>query len=360
MSASLLSWIRPEILSASPYPLERIPEGALRLDAMENPFDLPPEIHQRLGEDLADLPLNRYPDGSAQELKNLLGPSLFGLPPDHLFLGNGSDEILLNLFLATPGPILLAEPTFSMYRIIANITARKVETVTLSPDLTLDMTALIAASKKVKPSLILLSHPNNPTGLELVEEEMRQLCKDFSGGILLDEAYYPFSRRTLLPLQREFPQLMILRTFSKMGLAALRLGILAADPKIVSELNKIRLPYNLDAMTQRAAVIICREFLPVLNEQVKWIVGLREELAASLRRLPGIEPLPSSANFLLVRVNGANSTEVYRQLAEHKIIIRDVSRQHPLLAGCLRITVGTREENEHLVSALELILKGLK
>ncbi len=355
----LTDWIRPEIRAASPYSVEAVPEGALRLDAMESPFDLPPDFHRKMGEEMAGIPLNRYPDGSASELKELLGKTLFGLPPDHLFLGNGSDEILQNLFLATPGPILLSEPTFSMYRIIAKIAGRPVATATQSEDLTLGTEVLIEAAREHRPSLIVLSSPNNPTGREIEEEAVDQLCREFSGAVLLDEAYFPFSGRTLLSLRRRHPRLMILRTLSKMGLAALRLGILAADPRIVAELEKVRLPYNLNLLTQRAATLVCREFLPVLEAQVRSIVVLREDLRRSLSSLPGVEPLPSSANFLLIRIEGKDPAEVARGLAERGILVRDVSRQHPLLAGCLRVTIGTAQENERFTGALALILKGI-
>ncbi len=351
-------WIRPEIRAESGIPQEPVPEGTLRLDAMENPFDLPPEIHRRLGEDLARLPLNRYPDGGASELRELLGKRLFGLPSDHIFLGNGSDEILQNLFLLTPGPILLAEPTFSMYRLLARITGRPVGTVPLEKDFSLDPEALLEAVKRLRPSLIVLSHPNNPTGRDLDSRAVERLCREFSGGILVDEAYFPFSGNTLLSLRDTCPSLMVLRSLSKMGLAALRLGVLAANPRIVAELDKIRLPYNLGILTQRAATLICRESFPVLEAQVRMIIGLREELRDRLQTISGVAPLPSSANFLLVRIAGADPSIVAQRLALQGIRVRDVSRQHPLLAGCLRVTIGKREENDRFASTLALILKG--
>jgi histidinol-phosphate aminotransferase len=351
-------WIRSEIRSSTAYPVESVPEGTLRLDAMESPFDLPADFHRRLGEEMAGIPLNRYPDGSASELKELLGKTLFGLSPDHLFLGNGSDEILQNLFLATPGPILLSEPTFSMYRIIARIAGRPVATVTQSSDLILDTRELLEAVREHRPSLVVLSSPNNPTGREVSEETVDRLCGEFPGAVLVDEAYFPFSGRTVLSLRKSHSRLMVLRTLSKMGLAALRLGILAADPRIVAELDKVRLPYNMNLLTQRAATLVCREFLPVLEGQVRSIVDLREDLRRSLSCIPGVEPLPSSANFLLIRIGGKDPAEVARALAERGILVRDVSRLHPLLAGCLRVTIGTAPENGRFTAALAHILKG--
>ncbi len=351
-------WIRQDILATSAYPVEKAPGGTLRLDAMESPFDLPEAFHRRLGEEMAGISLNRYPDGSASELKEILGKSLLGLSPDHLFLGNGSDEILQTLFLATTGPLLLAEPTFSMYRILAEMTGRTVVTATLSEDLDLDVEALLAAARKHHPSLIVLSSPNNPTGRDVSEETVDRICREFSGGVLVDEAYFPFSGWTALSLQRAHPRLMVLRTLSKMGLAALRLGILAADPKIVAELDKVRLPYNLNLLTQRAAILVCREFLPDLESQVRSIIHLREDLLRSLSAIPGVCPLPSSANFLLIRIGGKDPSVVARALADRGILVRDVSRHHPLLAGCLRVTIGTATENERFAATLALILKG--
>lgn len=350
-------WIRKEIKASRGYPVERAPEGAIRLDAMENPFDLPPLVHQRLGEEIATLPLNRYPDGEARELKQVLG-SVLEMQEDCIFLGNGSDEILLNIFLSTPGPILLAEPTFSMYRVLAQIADRKVIGFPMSLDFTLDMRKFIDAAVSESPSLIVLSHPNNPTGVGLNLKDVQGLCESFSGGILIDEAYYPFSRDTLLPLQKDFPNLMILRTLSKLGLAGLRMGILSADPSIVQELNKVRLPYNMDAVTQKAALVICKEFFPLLLEQTGWIIRLRETFLADLKRIPGVVPIPSRTNFFLVRLTKANPSIVQSLLLDEKILVRDVSGHHPLLSGCLRVTVGKKEENALFLSALERILKG--
>lgn len=352
------SWIRKDIRATKAYHTEPAPEGTIKLDAMENPFDLPPVVHQRLGEEVSKIPLNRYPDGDAGDLKKLLG-SILGVPAGNLFLGNGSDEILLYLFLATPGPILLAEPTFSMYRIIAGVSERRIASILMSEDLSLDIQKLIDAASSENPSLIVLPNPNNPTGMGLDVKDIQRLCQSFSGGILLDEAYFPFSGETLLPLQKDYPNLMILRTLSKMGLAGLRLGILSADPEVVRELDKVRLPYNMDAMTQKAALLICREFFPLLEEQARWIVRLREQFMEGLNRLPGVAPLPSKANFILLRLLKADPSAIHRLLLKENILVRDVSGHHPLLAGCLRVTVGRKEENDLFLKVLERILKGL-
>lgn len=351
------SWIREDILRTSAYPVPSVVQGTVRLDAMENPFDLPPAIHRRIARELASVPLNRYPDGEARDLKELLG-TMLDLPPRNLFLGNGSDEILLYLYLASRGPVLLAEPTFSMYRILGEITGRPILSVQLSDDLTLDMTRLIETTKRDAPSIVVLSHPNNPTGLGLDAGDLERLCQSFGGGILVDEAYYPFSRKTMRPLQDRFPNLMILRTLSKLGLAGLRLGILIAAPAIIRELDKVRLPYNMDSMTQKAAMVICREFFPVLEEQASRINDLRDRFIASLGAIPGVVPVPSLANFFLLRLSSADPTRVQRLLKEQRILVRDVSHQHPLLSGCLRVTVGKKEENDLFVSTLERILKG--
>lgn len=339
------------------YPVARVPEGTVKLDAMENPFDLPAIVHERLSEEIRKLPLNRYPDGEARDLKKVL-ESVLNIPEERLFLGNGSDEILLNIFLATPGPILLAEPTFSMYKILADVTRRTIIGVPLAPDLNLDTGKILESASKFSPSLIVLSHPNNPTGLGIGTGDVRNLCRGFPGGILIDEAYFPFSRETLLPLQEEFPNLMILRTLSKLGLAGLRLGILAAMPGIVRELDKVRLPYNMDVVTQKAAEVVCREFFNLLEEQAGWIIALRDQFASDLSAIQGVTPIPSKANFILIRLANADADNIHRLLLEEKILVRNVSHHHPLLEGCLRVTVGTRKENGLFLAALARILKG--
>jgi histidinol-phosphate aminotransferase len=352
-----IAWIRADIRASQGYRPEPLPEGAIRLDAMENPFDLPPVVHQRLGEEIAKIPLNRYPDGKARELKKVLA-SILGMKEEQMFLGNGSDEILLDIFLATQGPILLAEPTFSMYRILAMVAEKKVIGVPLSGDLALDMPRFIDVARRERPSLVVLSNPNNPTGRGVDVGDIRTLCENFSGGVLIDEAYYPFSRESGLPLQKDFKNLMILRTLSKLGLAGLRLGILSADTSIIQELDKVRLPYNLDAVTQRAALVICQEFFPLLEEQAEWIIRLRESFTEALSHISGVVPLPSRANFLLIRLEKADPSVVHDLLLSEKIIVRDVSGHHPLLSGCLRVTIGRKEENDLLLLALERILKG--
>lgn len=354
MKKESLAWVRPELCVMSGYSVLESSEGMIKLDAMENPFGLPEDVRSRLAREVASLSFNRYPDPQARELKEVVSRVL-GVPVPRLFFGNGSDEVLLNLFLSTAGSIVSPEPTFSMYRIIAKSVGRNFRGVSLLPDLTLDMKSLETVLKEEKPGILVLATPNNPTGTAYSMEQISQaatLAERAGFTTLLDEAYFPFHGESALDAFPGRESFLVLRTFSKMGLAGLRLGFLSAPEPIVGILDKIRLPYNMDALTQKAAVFLLNEVLPLLEEQVQEIRVLREDLQEKMSRIPGISPIPSRANFILFRVAGKSPEEIFRFLLEKGVLVRDVSSHHPLLNGTLRVTVGTREENMIFLNAL--------
>ncbi|MHB8543568.1 MAG: pyridoxal phosphate-dependent aminotransferase [Leptospirales bacterium] len=350
-----LSWVRSELCEMSGYSVLESPEGTIKLDAMENPFGLPEKVRSRLAEEVSALSFNRYPDAQARDLKEVVSRVL-KVPVSRLFFGNGSDEVLLNLFLSTSGSIVAPEPTFSMYRIISKSVGRRYRGVSLLPDLTLDMKALEAVLCEEKPGILVLASPNNPTGTAYRMEQIGQAAEMASRAgftTLLDEAYFPFHGESALDLFPNSEQILVLRTFSKMGLAGLRLGFLVAPEEVVGILDKIRLPYNMDALTQKAAVFLLNEVLPLLEEQVQAIRDLREQLQAEMSDVPGVSVIPSRANFILFRVIGKSPDEVFRFLLGKGVLVRDVSSHHPLLVGTLRVTVGTREENMVFLNALK-------
>ncbi len=355
MKKESLGWVRPELCSMSGYSVLESPEGTIKLDAMENPFGLPEDVRSRLAREVSSLSFNRYPDPQARELKEVVS-GVLGVPTPRLFFGNGSDEVLLNLFLATSGAIVSPEPTFSMYRIIAKSVGRPFRGFSLLSDLSLDMKALERVLQEEEPGILVLATPNNPTGTAYSMEQIAQaatLASQAGFTTLLDEAYYPFHGESVLDGLSDLENLLVLRTFSKMGLAGLRLGFLSAPEEIVGILDKIRLPYNMDALTQKAAVFLLKEVLPLLEDQVREIRVLRDELQEKMSRISGVSPVPSRANFILFRVFGKSPEALFQFILGKGILVRDVSSHHPLLSGTLRVTVGTREENMIFLNALK-------
>ena len=349
-----MSWVRDDLKNARGYHVLDAPEGTIKLDAMENPFGLPDSVQASLAEAVASLPLNRYPDPQAKDLRREAS-RLTGVSPEKLIFGNGSDEILLNLFLATKGTIVAPEPTFSMYRIISGSIQRTFKGFPLRADFSFDPEMLPSVLSGEPPGVLVLASPNNPTGVAYPLKNLfraAEIARDYGFVTLLDEAYYPFHGESALS-GAQGENLLVLRTFSKMGLAGLRLGFLVAPEPVIQLLDVLRLPYNMDSLTQRAAVLLMKEVYPLLEQQVREICRLREDLFQKMQDIPGVFPVPSRANFILFRVKGVSPSRLFKILLEKGILVRDVSGHHPLLEGTLRVTVGTSEENECFLKALK-------
>ncbi len=347
MSFSLSSVLRPHILSVKPYSSARDEyEGTegIFLDANENPFG-----------SATGQPYNRYPDPYQAQLKRKIA-NLKHVRPEQIFLGNGSDEPIDLLIRAacTPGQdeIILLPPTYGMYEVSAGINNVPMVKVSLTPDFQLDVPATLAAiAAHPKAKLIFLCSPNNPTGNSLQREDVIQIIEAFAGLVIVDEAYIDFSSEpSFITLLDRFPNLVVLQTFSKAwGLAALRLGMAFASAELISVLNKIKAPYNVNALTQQLASESL-DNLTVKDKMVKEIISQRELLLVQLSTLPLVQKVfPSDANFLLVRV--PDGKRVYQYLVDGKIIVRDRSGVR-LCEGCLRITVGTPDENSKLIESL--------
>jgi len=350
-SALALEPIRPEVVAMSGYKVLDS-TGMIKLDAMENPYRLPPELRRALGERLAEVPINRYPVPGHAELAQAIR-ARFGVPHDAgLVLGNGSDELISMLAVATAraGAVHLApQPSFVMYEMSARLAGSRFVGVPLRADFSLDVDAMLAAIAQHRPAVVWLAYPNNPTGNAFAPEAIEAVLAAAPGLVVVDEAYQPFAQDTWMPRLGEHDRLVVLRTVSKLGLAGLRLGYLAAAPRWTEQLEKVRPPYNVNALTD-AAARFALEHLDVLDEQAARIRVGRDRLARRLRELPGIEVFPSSANFVLVRVADSERTE--RGLRSRGLLVKDVGRMHDLLRNCLRLTVGTEEENDLLFEAL--------
>jgi len=306
-------------------------------------------------ETLGKVSANRYPDPRATAVRERLRRHL-RLPADqHLLLGNGSDELiqLIQLALARPGATVMApEPTFVMYRMIATFCGLDFVGVPLDGEFGLDRRALETALAEHRPAVVFLAWPNNPSGNLWPRADIRFVLERAPGLVVVDEAYEPFAGETFVEELGAWDNLVVLRTLSKLGLAGLRLGALAGPAAWLDEIDKLRLPYNVNVLTQASAAFALDHF-DVLAEQAATIRGERERLSASLGRLPGVVAYPSAANFILLRVPRGRARAIFDALLTRGILIKCLDGAHPQLADCLRVTVGTPAENARLEAALE-------
>jgi histidinol-phosphate aminotransferase len=340
--------IRPEILAMSAYAVPH-PGGMVKLDAMENPYALPPVLRRELAQRLASVELNRYPEPNPRRLRELIARRMRVPPGMELLLGNGSDDLIqvLAIAFARPGAALAyPSPTFVMYSMNAAFTGMRAIAVPLREDFSLDADAFIARMRAEQPALVFLAYPNNPTGVLYPREDVLRIIEAAPGVVVLDEAYHVFAGETFMDELVRFANLLVLRTVSKLGLAGIRLGYLAGRPEWIEQLNKVRQVYNVNVLTEAAALFVL-EHLDVLEAQAAELLAERERLGAALAALPGVKVFPSRANFFLVRVRDAEHT--FEALRHQGVLVRKL---HPALAHCLRITVGTPEENRILLSAL--------
>ena len=348
-------WVRREVKALSAY---HVPDSAnfIKLDAMENPYHWPEQMVDDWLAVLRDVSLNRYPDPSPAGLKASLAEAM-GVPEGmDVILGNGSDELIqiIALALAQPGRVILApEPSFVMYKMIATFTGMEYVGVPLADDFSLDMDVLLAAIEQHQPAVVFLSYPNNPTGDLFDRKAVSAVIKASPGLVVVDEAYHAFAGDSFMDELGKYDNLVVMRTVSKMGLAGLRLGLLAGPSEWLAEFDKVRLPYNINVLTQASAefALSRRE---VLEEQTRQICVDRELLMAELQKIGGVKPFPSRANFILFRV--PNAAEVFAALKEHKVLIKNMGATQGPLAQCLRVTVGTAEENAVFLKVLRQVL----
>jgi histidinol-phosphate aminotransferase len=350
--------VRPEIQGLTAY---QVPDatGLIKLDAMENPYVWPEDLHREWIEGLKDVHVNRYPDPRASALQAVLREAMDIPQGMGLLMGNGSDELIqmLALTVARPGrKILSLDPGFVMYRMIGLFAGMQYRGAPLRPrDFSLDLPAVLAALEREQPVLTFISYPNNPTGNLFEAEAVERIIAASPGLVILDEAYAPFTDMSFLPRLGEWPNLLVMRTVSKMGLAGLRLGFLAGPGEWLDEVDKTRLPYNINVLTQVSAAFALRH-RPILDEQTRRIRGERERLFAALARLDGVQPYPSQANFILLRVPGGCAGAVFEGIKAGGVLVKNLDGAHPSLADCLRVTVGRPEENDAFLAALRATL----
>lgn len=354
MSAGPDRIVRDDVRAMSAY-FVPTPAGMVKLDAMENPYGLPEALRREIADAVANAELNRYPDPSAPALVARLRSAMAVPAGCALLLGNGSDEIIHLMIeaCARPGAVVMApSPTFVMYSVYTKLCGLRYASVPLNADFTLDTGRFIEAMAEQRPAIVFLAYPNPPAGNLFPEADIERVIAAAPGLVVVDEAYQPFARRSFLDRLARFPNLVVLRTLSKLGLAGIRLGYLLGSPEWIREFDKARSPYNVNVLTQIVAekVLGHRE---VLDEQARAICAERARLVERLRALPGVVAFPSDANFVLARMPRA--ADVFEELKRRGVLVRCFP-EPPMLKDCLRLTVGTPAENDRLLETLRTAL----
>ena len=342
--------VRQNIKDLRAYHVEEIPDG-IKLHANENPYPPDPELLKRFQESLKDFASNRYPDPDCRDLKKAISKRI-GVPQDHLVIGNGSDELIMLLMqvFCNPGDaIAFPDPSFSMYSIIAQGLGLCPAPLPLNERWDFKAGDFLQAAKQADAKILFLSYPNNPTGNCFSETEIRQVMENYSGILVLDEAYQDFSGKTFLGDISTHNNLIVLRSLSKIGLAGLRVGYAVGAPEVVRQMNKVRLPYNSNAVSQAFAELLLTNF-SLVQQQIDAILKERKRLLQALEKMERVTVFPSDSNFILFRV-AENGVSLFQKLMKDGVLIRDLSA-HPRLRDCLRVTIGTPEENDAFLSQL--------
>ena len=347
--------IRQDVQAMHAYAIQDS-AGMAKLDAMENPYQLPPVLQAELGQRLGALAINRYPGARVDALRAALGRYARMPAGCALMLGNGSDELisLLALACALPGASVLAPvPGFVMYAMSAQLQGLTFHGVPLTADFELDEAAMLAAIAQHRPAITYLAYPNNPTANlwdDAVIERIILAAGEEGGLVVMDEAYQPFSSKSYLDRMARHGHVLLMRTLSKFGLAGARLGYLMGPQALIEQVDKVRPPYNVSVLNCECA-LFALEHEAVFAAQALEIREQRAVLFKALADLPGVRAYPSDANMILLRVPDA--LRCFVGLKQRKVLVKNVSSLHPLLANCLRLTVGTVDENRLLLAALQ-------
>lgn len=352
LSPLIARYIRQDVQSMHGYAIQPS-AGMVKLDAMENPFPLPEALRHELGKRLANVAINRYPGARIDDLRAALARYV-NLPEGYdLILGNGSDEIITLLSMAcdVPGAKVLAPvPGFVMYDMSARLQGVQFVGVPLTADFELDEAAMLAAIVEHQPAIVYIAYPNNPTANLFDDAVIEKIISAAPGLVVFDEAYQPFASRSYMDRVTGHDKVLIMRTLSKFGLAGVRLGYLLGPKALVAEIDKVRPPYNVSVLNAEAA-LFALEHADEFARQAAVLRSERTRLIAALKAMPGVTPFPSEANMVLTRV--PDSAALFEALKQRRVLVKNVSKLHPLLANCLRLTVGTPEENDLMIRALK-------
>ncbi len=351
--------IRPDVQAMHAYAVQDS-AGMVKLDAMENPHRLPPALQAELGQRLGALALNRYPGSRVNDLRQALAEYAQVPPGFELMLGNGSDELisLLALACAVPGARVLAPvPGFVMYAMSAQLQGLQFTGVPLTADFELDLPAMLAAIARDKPAITYLAYPNNPTANlwdDAAVEAIVEAVGQQGGLVVMDEAYQPFASKSYMQRLAGHRHVLLMRTLSKFGLAGVRLGYMVGPQALIDQIDKVRPPYNISVLNCECA-LFALEHRAEFAQQASALVQAREQLIADLALLPGVQPFKSDANMVLVRLagDGERAASVFDGMKARGVLVKNVSKMHVLLTNCLRLTVGTADENRQMLQALQ-------
>jgi histidinol-phosphate aminotransferase len=346
--------LRQDVQSMHAYAIQPS-AGLVKLDAMENPFTLPPELQRELGERLGRAPINRYPSACVAQVIESLSHHVQLPAGCKLMLGNGSDELISLLSMACDtggGSVLAPVPGFVLYEMAARLQGLPFVGVPLTERFALDEAAMLEAIEHHRPSITYIAYPNNPTANlfdeAVVEKIVAAVGEQERGLVVFDEAYQPFSSRTWMQKMARHPHVLVMRTLSKFGLAGVRLGYMAGPAALIDEVDKVRPPYNISQLNAEAT-LFALEHTSEYERQAAILRDERDRLQSVLRALPGVTPFPSDANMILVRV--PDSRRTFEGMKQRGVLVKHVAGLHPLLANCLRLTVGTPEENALMIEA---------
>lgn len=349
-TVKLADLIRAPVKALTPYQVKNF-DCPVKLHANENPFRLPEEISAHFQERLKELSLNRYPDSDSQSLKQTLSERL-GTPAENLVVGNGSDELIqliLQVFCVQESAVAFPDPTFGMYSIIAQGMGLNPRVHPLDEKWDFQADPLLETVKRHDARIIFFSYPNNPTGNCFSKDEIQQVIENFQGIVVVDEAYHDFAKTSFVEQTKDHNNLIILRSLSKIGLAGLRVGYGIADPFVIQQINKVRLPYNSNIISQTFSEIVLKHFAPI-QTQIDQIIEERDRVYQALSKINSLTAFPSDANFILFQME-QDAGVVFNRLMERGVLIRDLSG-HPRLKNCLRVTVGAREENDQFLTQI--------
>jgi histidinol-phosphate aminotransferase len=351
--------IRPDVQAMHAYHVSDA-SGFVKLDVMESPFRLPDWLAKEVGEVVANLELNRYPVPTALKLRALIKDVMQVPAGCEVLLGTGSDECIqyITAAVAREGAVVMAPaPSFAMFQLYAQFYRLPFIGVPLNPDFTLDVERFLAAMVEHKPALVWIAFPNNPTGNPFAVADIERIIRAAPGLVVIDEAYQPFAGTTFMPRITEFDNLVVLRTVSKIGMAGVRLGYVAGHPEWINEFDKTRSPFNVSVLSEAVAIKLL-ENKAVLDEQAAIVRAERDRLVAQLAGVQGVTQFPSAANFVLVRIEGGAGagTRVFDAMKRQGVLVKNFSGGHPMLDNCLRLTVGTPDENRAMLAALKTAL----
>ncbi len=355
LASRIAATIRQDVKSMHAYAIQDS-TGLIKLDAMENPFALPPELQQALGERLARAPINRYPHGAVARLAQALAAQVQLPAGCKLIVGNGSDELIdiLSVACDVPGATVLAPlPGFVMYEMSARLRGLQFVGVPLTPDFELDEAAMLTAIECHRPAITYLAYPNNPTANLWDAAAIERIVAAIGaqqGLVVFDEAYQPFASRTWMQRMAAHGHMLVLRTLSKFGLAGARIGYLCGHAGLIDEIDKVRPPYNVSVLNAECA-LFALEHAGEYGRQAALLKTERARLQAALRGIAGVQAFPSEANMILVRV--PDSKRAFDGMKARGVLVKHIAGLHPLLANCLRLTVGAPEENDTMIRALK-------